>query len=91
MKKIKKAITILTLGTMLCGGTLTVSAACGHSNGAHSVWSYTTREAAGSHMYGTGQVCQLTKVTDYYNVVCNDCGSTISTYSSSYTGHSVVH
>lgn len=91
MKRTKRIAAIIMVGTMLAGSILTTHAACGHANGGHAVWSYTTSADAGSHIYGTGKVCKLTKKTDHYNVVCNDCGATISTYTTSYTAHQVNH
>lgn len=91
MKKTKRIVVGLMLGIMVLGSTLNAQAACGHSNGGHPVWSETRKTSAGSHIYGTGNVCALTKVTDYYKVICNDCASTIGGYSTSYTAHEVHH
>lgn len=91
MKKIALLFMAATICTMLNGNVLTAKAACGHANGGHPVWSSTTKADAGSHIYGTGKVCYLKTVTDHYKVICNDCASVISTYSTSYTSHSVAH
>lgn len=91
MKKIRKIAALMVISALLCGSSLVATAACGHTSGARPVWSYTTRTPAGSHMYGNNQICNLTTITDHYNVLCNSCGSILSSYTSSYTGHSVVH
>lgn len=91
MRKIKKIAAVLMLGVMLCGSVLTADAACGHAHGAQPRWSYSEPAGTTTHVYGNGKTCEITKIIDHYNVICNDCGSVIGTYTTSYEKHSVNH
>ena len=91
MRKIKKIAAMLMLGVMLCGSVLTANAACGHANGGTPRLVSTTYSSEGSHTYGTGQICNMTRVTRNYNVYCNDCGAVINSYSTTSIEHSASH
>lgn len=91
MRKIKKMAAMLMLGVMLCGSVLTANAACGHPHGTNSVETSTTYKSEGSHTYGTGSICYITRVTVNYNAVCKDCGAVLGSYSTTTIKHSASH
>ena len=92
MKRIRRIIAVTLLGIVFVGGSLTSSAACGHGNGTHLVWSYKTNDgSAGTHLYGNGLVCTMTNMSDHYNIVCNTCSAYLGEYVSRYVSHSASH
>ena len=91
MRKIKKIAAVLMLGVMLCGSVLTAEATCGHPHGGTPKLVSATYTSEGSHTYGTGNICYITRVTENYNVLCNDCGAILKSYSTTSIRHSASH